>query len=185
MVESHLNNSLLNTKKEIRKHFLEKRLKITKEEIEQKSSLICFNAFTNFYLLGRNVGLYSPIKNEVSPFMLLNLGINDVSLPFIQNDTMLFKRWDKQNLLLNSKFHILEPLETAEAVTPNVVIVPMLAFDKRRFRVGYGGGFYDKFLENFDGIKLGFAFDMQKCDKIPEEKFDIPLDYIITENNIY
>jgi 5-formyltetrahydrofolate cyclo-ligase len=185
MVESHLNNSLLNTKKEIRKHFLEKRLKIIKDEIEQKSNLVCFNAFANFYLLGRNIGLYSPIKNEVNPFILLNLGINDVSLPFIQNDTMLFKRWDKKNLLPNSKFHILEPLEIAEVVTPNVIIIPMLAFDDRRFRVGYGGGFYDKFLENFDGIKLGFAFDAQKYEKIPEEKFDIPLDYIITENNIY
>lgn len=185
MKEFQLSDYLLNEKKEIRKHFLEKRLALSKERIEKLSDSICFNAFINCYLLSGNVGLYHPIKNEVNPLMLINLGVSNISLPLIQNEKIVFKKWKKDDILKQDQFGMLQPLQISETLIPQTIIVPMIAFDERRFRIGYGGGFYDKFLENFKGLKIGLAFEMQKCKKIPEEKFDVKLDYIITENNIY
>ena len=176
---------LLNTKNEIRKYFLQKRLSLSESDVNLKSHSICFNLFTNIYLLSGNVGIYHPIKNEVNPLPLFHLGVSNFSLPKINGDKILFKKWQMGGNLKLNKYKILEPLETAETITPTTILVPMLAFDKRRFRIGYGGGFYDKFLENFNGIKIGIAFEVQKCDQIPEEKLDIKLDYIITENIIF
>lgn len=69
----------------------------------------------------------------------------------------------------------------------DVVIVPAVAYDKNCYRLGYGGGFYDRFLENLkkDTITIGIAFDLQVFDKIPKEPHDAQLDYVITESKIF
>ena len=68
----------------------------------------------------------------------------------------------------------------------DVVIVPAVAYDKDCYRLGYGGGFYDRFLENLreDAITIGIAFDLQIFDEIPKEAHDAQLDYIVTESTI-
>jgi len=63
--------------------------------------------------------------------------------------------------------------------TPSAVIVPMLAFDKNNYRLGYGGGYYDRYLKDYDGLKIGLAFDEQ-YGELCIESFDMPLDIIIT-----
>ncbi len=68
----------------------------------------------------------------------------------------------------------------------DVVIVPAVAYDINGFRLGYGGGFYDRFLENIreDAVTIGIAFDLQIFDEVPKEPHDAQLDYIITESRI-
>ena len=68
----------------------------------------------------------------------------------------------------------------------DVVIVPAVAYDINGFRLGYGGGFYDRFLENIreDAVTIGIAFDLQIFNKVPKEPHDAQLDYIITESRI-
>lgn len=67
----------------------------------------------------------------------------------------------------------------------DLIIVPGVAFDRDGYRVGYGGGYYDRFLSKYpDAIKLGIAFDLQLIDKVPKEHFDIPVNFIFTENEI-
>ena len=67
-----------------------------------------------------------------------------------------------------------------------MVIVPAVAYDKNCYRLGYGGGFYDRFLENLrkDAVTIGIAFDLQIFDEVPKEPHDAQLDYIVTESRI-
>lgn len=69
----------------------------------------------------------------------------------------------------------------------DILIVPAVAYDKDCYRLGYGGGFYDRFIENLreDAITIGIAFDLQIFDSIPKENHDAQLNYVITENNMY
>ena len=86
--------------------------------------------------------------------------------------------------------NIKEPPKLNEILYPELIFVPCLAFDNNGFRLGYGGGYYDKTLSqykknNINFISVGFAFDDQKVNNVPTDKFDIKLDYVITEKKIY
>ncbi|MCL2676155.1 MAG: 5-formyltetrahydrofolate cyclo-ligase, partial [Firmicutes bacterium] len=72
-----------------------------------------------------------------------------------------------------------------EGLECDAAVVPMLGFDKNCFRLGYGGGFYDRFLRDYKGRKIGLAFDEQLCESLPVEEFDVPLDIIITPSGEY
>ena len=77
------------------------------------------------------------------------------------------------------------PLATAPEVLPDVLLVPMLAFDRKGFRLGYGGGFYDRTLAKLRAVKpviaIGVAYHAQIVDEVPRDAFDAPLDYVMTE----
>lgn len=79
--------------------------------------------------------------------------------------------------------------EGGEAVDPDVLIVPLLAFDRHGFRLGYGGGFYDRTLEGLRARKsilaIGFAYESQEMDEVPIEPTDQPLDLIVTEREVF
>ena len=183
--EMALHSESLNTKNEIRKSFLKKRLAISEKEVEERSQLVCLNLFINFFLLKGDIGFYSPIKNEVNPLSLLDFGLQNSCLPVTNNEAMIFKKWRKGDDYKIGKFGFMEPLEEAEVANPEIILVPLVAFDKDLNRIGYGKGFYDKYLSNFKGLKLGLAFELQRAKSIPAEAFDIKLDYIITEYKIY
>ena len=85
-----------------------------------------------------------------------------------------------------NKYGIPEPI-TNKIIFPDILLVPMVAYDKNYNRVGYGGGFYDRYIKKIKKIKeiltIGLAFSYQKVKKIPIEKNDIKLDFIINEKN--
>ena len=102
---------------------------------------------------------------------------------------MNFFPWKKNLVLFINKFGVLEPIKT-KVYVPDVIIVPALSFDKEKYRLGYGKGFYDrylnKYLKIFDNIlTVGVAFSFQKHHKLPIDKNDIKLDYILTEKGIH
>ena len=102
---------------------------------------------------------------------------------------MNFFSWKKNDLLFVNEFGILEPAKT-QAKVPDMMLVPLLAFDKNKYRLGYGKGFYDRYLNKFlnhfkDILTVGVAFSFQKHHKLPINQNDIKLDYIITEKGIY
>ena len=106
-----------------------------------------------------------------------------------QNNHMKFFSWKKNDVLFVNKFGILEPAKTQTKI-PDVILVPMLAFDKNRYRLGYGKGFYDrylnKYLKKFKNIlTVGVAFSFQRHHKLPINQKDVKLDFIITEKGIY
>jgi len=102
---------------------------------------------------------------------------------------MNFYSWEKNHVLLVNKFGMLEPFKT-KAQIPNLMLVPILAFDDNKYRLGYGKGFYDRYLNRYlkkfkNILTVGVAFSFQKHHKLPIDKNDIKLNYILTEKGIY
>ena len=102
---------------------------------------------------------------------------------------MNFKSWIFKEPLYVNKFGILEPNNSKKEVIPDLIMVPLVAFDKDLNRIGYGKGYYDRCLKKINKIKkstifLGVAYSFQKCRRIPINKYDFKLDYIFTERGI-
>ena len=137
------------------------------------------------------VGGYYPCNHEIDDLEVLNLfSINKTitSLPIIKkNNQMDFCEWHKDNPLKINKYGIIEPL-SQKKVYPDTLLVPLLAFDKRLNRLGYGGGFYDRYIEKIEikkkVFKIGFAFSFQELKKVPVNNYDKKLDLIITERGL-
>ena len=113
-----------------------------------------------------------------------------IVLPKIKSSTsMSFKSWINKEPLYVSKFGILEPKSTNKEFVPDLIIVPLVAFDSQLNRIGYGKGYYDRSLKKIKKIKskaifVGIANSLQKCKIIPFNKYDFKLDYIFTEQGI-
>ena len=113
-----------------------------------------------------------------------------IVLPVIRSpSTMSFKPWIFKEPLYVNKFGILEPKDTKKEIIPDLIMVPLVAFDARLNRIGYGKGYYDRSLQKISETKkktisLGIAYSFQKCDSIPVNKHDFKMDYIFTERGI-
>ena len=144
------------------------------------------------------VGLYYPILNEISPLEFVKYfqtnGIM-IALPVVNldNQTMLFIKWDTKEKLKKGILGNMEPTSTKNIVMPEILIVPMLLFDRELYRLGYGGGYYDKAIcklkKKFNEdekkfISIGLAYSEQETIRIPYENHDERLDFIITEKEI-
>ena len=148
---------------------------------------------SNFKKENLKLALYYPSGFEINVLKLIEnkyLINKNILLPVIEeNNRMSFFSWKKNNVLLVNKYGILEPIKNKFEI-PNLILVPILAFDKNKHRLGYGKGFYDrylnKYLKKFSNIlTIGVAFSFQKYHKLPIEKKDVKLDYILTEKGIY
>ena len=99
---------------------------------------------------------------------------------------MNFKSWFFEEPLYVNKFGILEPKKSNKAIIPDLILVPLVAFDRKLNRIGYGKGYYDRSLQKISKSKkkivaLGIAYTFQRCTIIPANKYDYKLDYIFTE----
>ena len=139
------------------------------------------------------IALYYPSNYELNVLKFLEFNsilTQGILLPVINKDnSMNFFPWKKNNVLFVNEFGILEPAQTLAKV-PDVMLVPMLAFDKRKYRLGHGKGFYDrylnKYLKKFKNIlTVGVAFSFQRHHKLPINRNDVKLDFILTEKGIY
>ncbi len=139
-----------------------------------------------------NISLYYPSNFEVDILKILEIDFFKkftFSLPIIKkNQEMQFCRWKKGDILQINKFGIPEP-KISKKISPGVVLVPLLAFDKNKNRIGYGRGYYDKFLNTFlkkhkKPLTVGIAFSFQKHHKLPIDKRDFKLNHILTEKGI-
>ena len=100
---------------------------------------------------------------------------------------MDFYSWSFKKLLQVNKYGIPEP-EKTKKVIPDVILVPLVAFDDKLYRIGYGGGYYDRYIEKISKkknlLKIGIAHSCQKINRVPLNKYDKKLDIIITEKYI-
>ncbi len=145
-----------------------------------------------FKLLKTNIiGGYYPVNNEIDILDILQKiekSGKQICLPVVKNNNKMdFYLWSFKNLLKLNKLGIPEP-EKIKKVIPEIILVPLVAFDKRLYRIGYGGGYYDRYFEKFEDkkniLKIGIAHSCQKINKVPTNKFDKKLDIIITEKYI-
>jgi 5-formyltetrahydrofolate cyclo-ligase len=132
------------------------------------------------------IAAYMPTKSELDiGFLCAALADagHQICLPIIGAGAleMSFHEYAIGDELVANKFNILEPLPSAKKVQPNVVLVPMLAFDRSKNRLGYGGGYYDKFLHNADALKIGVAYAVQEIEQITSEQHDVKMDIIVTD----
>ena len=131
---------------------------------------------------------YWRIKDEMDcqPILVrLMDGLQPVCLPVVVGDEqpLELRLWEQGAPLYEAGFGTLAPSELSPQVEPDVIIMPLLGFDKRGTRLGYGGGYYDRTLERLSRRPrlVGIAFAAQELDDIPREAHDVPLDIIITE----
>ena len=139
------------------------------------------------------LSIYYPSNYEVnvlSFFRIIKKIKIKTLLPIIKpNSHMNFTEWKYLDPLKVNEFGMLEPSLQSKSIVPNFMLVPLLAFDDRNNRLGYGKGFYDRFLNKFLKRKkhittIGIAFSFQKYNKLPSSNLDIKLDYVLTEKGI-
>jgi len=132
---------------------------------------------------------YMPMRSEIDPLPAMAAHRGVVGVPVIPGPAMAlrFREWTPGCALVAGDFGALIPAEGAW-VEPAVLIVPMLAFDARGYRLGYGGGFYDRTLEGLRArrptLAVGFAFAAQEVDEVPIDAFDQQLDVVVTEEGV-
>ena len=138
---------------------------------------------------GRVLAGYMPMRTEIDPLPAMAAHQGPVCVPVIPGPDMplRFREWTPGCAMEAGAFGALIPAEGAW-LEPEVLIVPLLTFDRRGFRLGYGGGFYDRTLERLRArgttLALGFAFAAQEVAEVPIEPTDQPLDAILTETGL-
>ena len=138
------------------------------------------------------IGGYFPVNYEIDDLEILEklkLKKYKVSLPLIKKNNKLdFHIWTSKDFLKVNIYGIPEPVNN-KLVYPDILLVPLVAFDNKKFRLGYGGGYYDRYLEKLKKIKnflsIGLAFDFQKVKRLETNKFDKKLDVILTDKKVY
>jgi len=176
-------------KERIRQELKEKRLLLSPEEVRSKSLKIVSRARELLKELNPSSYLFfHPIKNEPDLIPLVQELLRDkkrVAFPKIVGREIVPIEIGSLRELQPGRFGILEPPYQPQKVLKEVdaVFVPGIAFDRQGYRIGFGGGYYDRLLEKLPAkAKIGVCFDFQLLDKIPSDPFDVPMDFVITEN---
>ena len=184
-------------KEVIRKKMLELRKNMNEEDVKLKSSkiidtLLKLPSVKN----AKNVMVYMSFRNEVNTFELietLKIQGKKIIAPLCDMKEIKIIPSEVNDIekdFVKSKLGYLEPnkerLRAVDIDDIDVIVVPGVAFDKKGNRIGFGAGFYDRFLKNKSKktVTVALAYDYQIIDTIPNDKFDVPLDYIITEKRI-
>jgi 5-formyltetrahydrofolate cyclo-ligase len=185
-------------KSTVRKEFLQRRMNLQEEDLQQQTALIA-SSFPKIklppvnYLLSYNplasrhefdVSVCEDILKEQN--LIMRVAWPKIHVDLLEMEAVLV---EKDGLFIKNKFNILEPIG-GDLVQPrqlDLIFVPLLAFDARGYRVGYGKGYYDRYLTQCraDAIKIGFSF-FDAIEYIEDiDEFDVPLNFCITPHRIY
>jgi 5-formyltetrahydrofolate cyclo-ligase len=143
---------------------------------------------------GTIVSGYSPIRSEIDPVPLMRaLGAQGagLALPAVmaRGKSLAFRAWSPNDRLMLGPLGILEPSPAAAEVIPDILLVPLAAFDRLGHRIGYGAGHYDYTLAHLRKVKpitaVGLAFAAQEIETVPALQHDVALDYVLTEAKIF
>ena len=183
------------SKKEIRSDFLEKRRSFSQEQVQEKSALIFEKLFSlEEFSQAKNIGVYVSFKKEVETIKIIEKLLKDgknIYSPVmdIEKERFSFAKISSLDSMIENKYGVLEPTEKelVDVSKIEVFLVPGAVFDLQGNRIGWGKGYYDKFFgENkTNGTKIGLFFEFQKVEAIDPESFDVKMDFIVTEKQIY
>ena len=175
---------------------LRKKILKIREKNNTKNIQINFNQIIkilkNEKLTKSIIGGYYPVNFEIDDLELLKKFEKkkfNISLPVIKkNFQMNFYKWSFSEPIKINRYGIPEP-DTKNIVYPDILLIPIVAFDKNLNRLGYGGGYYDRLIARLSKkkkiIKIGLALSVQKISEVPMNKYDKRLDYIITNKCIF
>ncbi|MDC3112567.1 5-formyltetrahydrofolate cyclo-ligase [Pelagibacteraceae bacterium] len=183
------------------KSIIRKKQKIIRDKIFNNNpshfALSLFNKFfekINFQEINI-VSSFISINSEINTKELNNLILiknKILCLPVIEkkNSHLIFKQFKSEENFVKGHMNISEPQNNNKILNPELIFVPCLAFDNKGNRLGYGGGYYDRTFAylnkiNHRFISVAYAYEEQKLDYIPIDKFDFKVDYVITEKNLY
>ena len=180
-------------KDEIRKQILEKRTNLSLEEVDKKSELIIEN-LTPYLKNAQNIMIFMDMKNEVRITKLIELypekNFFISKIVNSKNREMKINKYNENELVLH-KFGYYESSsdDFYDEKILDIVIVPALAFDSSKNRIGFGGGYYDTFLNKVRGknkntLFIGVCYDFQMIEEVPIEGHDITLDLVINESEV-
>ncbi len=184
-------------KNSIRKEVLKNRKSMNSVDVIEKSNKITEHLFsTDFYKKSSCIMAYIDFRNEVKTEKIIKSSLinnKDIIIPISVVETkqlILSKLFDYDNELEAGTYGILEPkkqfIRESSPDSIDLVLIPGVAFDRRGFRIGYGAGYYDRFLSKLDSSvpKVALAFNLQLVSYAHEGQYDIPVDYIITEDGV-
>lgn len=179
-------------KSDLRRELKNKRAHIQNKT--EKDGLICRNFLNSeIYRSSAEILCYCSTGSEIDTSAIIHTSLRDAKKLFLpkctdQNGNMTFYRVEDTNCLVKGAFGIYEPDDSfcppAFEFCNAVCVVPGLAFDKNGNRLGYGKGYYDRFLEKFTIISAGLCYNELISDILPAEKHDLPVDYIFTDCSV-
>ena len=145
-------------------------------------------------MAGSIVSGYSPIRSEIDPVPLMRALATQgarLALPAVmaRGKSLAFRAWSPNDRLMLGPLGILEPSPAAAELIPDIMLVPLAAFDRLGHRIGYGAGHYDYTLAHLRKVKaiaaIGLAFAAQEIEAVPALSHDVALDYVLTETQIF
>lgn len=181
------------TKREIRK-ILQERRDVLSPDIRQAAAFALLDHFNAVFapMPEDVISGYWPIKSEMDVKPLLQ-GLHAqgyrLCLPLVQESlSLIFKAWQPGDKLIDKNFNLSEPLPERQKLIPTYLLIPLLGYDSRGRRIGYGQGHYDKTLvelrKNAKIAAIGVAFSCQEYPELPQEAHDQKLDFILTEKGL-
>lgn len=166
-------------KKQIRKNILKKRNSLPFEYVQQSSGIIC-EKIKKLLPKNSNVFIYIPMESEVDTTLLFDY-FTQVCVPKCVDGTTMVAVKDYSNLE-KTAFGTLEPIDGSVTEDIDAVIVPGVAFSTDMDRLGYGGGYYDRFFAKHTGLKkIAVCFECQLCNEVKSDIHDVKMDCIVTE----
>jgi 5-formyltetrahydrofolate cyclo-ligase len=179
-------------KNDIRNSILNKRSNLPQHQISEFSHEI-YQKIINwpFFKEANSIMIYYAFKNEVLTDDIIHHALNtgkQVILPksIKEGRKIIPCKINSLDQLKSGNYGVMEPPtnDISEKSQIDVIFVPGVAFDNKGFRIGYGAGYYDRFLKGYTGIKAGVCFELQLVENAYPHEYDIPMDYLVTEKEI-
>ena len=189
-----MTDSLRALKKELREQVLGLRDQVSSDIQTQAAHALKNHADLIGDVSGKVVSSFWPIRFEINPYQLtqeLKRRGAQLALPVVMDKTTLeFRAYDHDDDLIDAGFGTKGPSANAAVVDPDILLVPLAVFDLHCGRIGYGAGFYDRAIAKLRAKgrqpkTFGIAFEQQLVDQVPQDEFDIKLDYILTPDKAY
>ena len=182
------------SKADLRRAALDRREALSEEQRAAADEALAKRALPFEIAPGTVVSGYSPIRNEIDPTPLMRrlagLGAK-LALPVVlaRGKSLVFRAWSPDDRLMLGPLGIPEPSPAAAEVIPDIMLVPLAAFDRQGHRIGYGAGHYDFTLEHLRKAKtiiaIGLAFSVQEIKAVPAQPHDVALDFVLTEKKVF
>ena len=185
-------------RRSLRRRLIERRLALSSEQCAHFSARLCRHLRENFpQLAAMRVAFCWPMRHEPDLRPLIEDWIGagtsgfDALLPVVleENSPLAFRSWSPGTLMANDRYGIPTP-GNGDFVTPDALLLPVNAFDAAGYRLGYGGGYFDRTLASLNAsdqrpLAIGVGFELARVDSIRPEAHDLPLDAIVTEAGVH